>query len=209
MHQPAERADARANRIRLIAAAHAVFRERGIDAEMKEIAERAGVGIGTIYRNFPTKDHLIAAIFGEAIEMIDAALTAVMALDDPVEALRAVMRHGFAITDRYGDMMAAMLQRNMPAECEAQFEQLDGVRRIAAIVRRGVESGALRPTIDPDVAATRLIGSFEPWHYQLLRRTLTLDEIIAAHIDLFLNAVAARHDENPAGGQPLCDDRYR
>ena len=190
MHRPVERADARANRIRLIDAAHAVFRERGIDAEMKEIAERAGVGIGTIYRNFPTKDHLLAAIFSEAIEAIDAALTAVMELDDAVEALRVLLRHGLTITDRYGDMMAAMLQRDMPEACEAQFEQLDGVRRIAAIVRRGVESGALRPGIDADVAATRLIGSFEPWQYQLLRRTRTLDEIIAAHIDLFLNGVA-------------------
>ena len=64
---PSERADARANRARLVEAARAVFSERGLAAEMKEIAERAGVGVGTIYRNFPSKEDLIVAIMRDAL----------------------------------------------------------------------------------------------------------------------------------------------
>src|SRR5438105_5886550 len=70
------RADARANRLRVIEAARAVFRERGLEAEMREIAERAGVGFGTVYRNFPTKDELVAAVAAEMIERMRAAIHA-------------------------------------------------------------------------------------------------------------------------------------
>jgi AcrR family transcriptional regulator len=186
-HSP-ERADARANRIRLIEAAHEVFRERGLDAEMKEIAERAGVGIGTIYRNFPTKDDLIAAIVGEMIADIQSISDTATRLDDPVEAIRTLLRGGFAITERYGDM-AALIHGNMPPGCEQQFEQLDGLRRIGAIGQRGVDAGVFRPGIDPEVVAAHIVSSFVPWFYQELRKTRTLDQIVDAHIDLFLNGL--------------------
>src|SRR5437764_14912993 len=81
------RADAERNRRRLLDAAHELFRERGLDVGVAEIAQRAGVGRGTLFRNFPTKQDLIAAIvidrMTEATEygrtLVDAA--------DPEEAL--------------------------------------------------------------------------------------------------------------------------
>src|SRR5438477_8046706 len=65
------RADAERNRRRLLDAAHELFRERGLDVGVAEIAQRAGVGRGTLFRNFPTKQDLIAAIVVDA--MNDAA----------------------------------------------------------------------------------------------------------------------------------------
>src|ERR1700738_3794268 len=69
------RADAERNRSRLVEAAHAVFAESGLSAPLEDIAERAGVGIATLYRRFPTRDDLIAATyeaklaaFAEAVE---------------------------------------------------------------------------------------------------------------------------------------------
>ena len=63
-----ERADARANRQRILDAALLLIAERGAGAEIKEVAERAGVGVGTIYRNFATKDDLIRGIIEEMLQ---------------------------------------------------------------------------------------------------------------------------------------------
>src|SRR6516165_12335928 len=70
--RPAEqlRADARQNRARLIAAATEAFAERGADAPLEDIARRAGVGIGTLYRHFPTRLDLQAAVFRSQVESV-------------------------------------------------------------------------------------------------------------------------------------------
>ncbi|WP_139052535.1 helix-turn-helix domain-containing protein, partial [Xanthomonas cannabis] len=57
------RADAQRNRERLLAAAEEVFLERGAEASMEDVAKRAGVGIGTLYRRFPTRESLFAAVY--------------------------------------------------------------------------------------------------------------------------------------------------
>lgn len=192
MVQPAERADARANRLRLLEAAHTVFRERGLDAEMKEIAERAGVGIGTIYRNFPSKDDLIRAIVTEAIASIHATLETALSIDDPIDSVRALMAGGFAVSERYGDLIAAMMQGQMPPDCKHQFEQLGGVERVAGIIRRGIDRGVFRAGIDAEVAAAQLVASFHPWHYQALRRAHGPGDLVDAHLEIFLHGVAPR-----------------
>lgn len=71
------RADARRNRERVLQAARDAFAETGLDAQMDEIARRAGVGVGTVYRHFPTKDALIVALadahFGQLADIMEAA----------------------------------------------------------------------------------------------------------------------------------------
>ena len=203
MVQPAERADARANRLRLLDAAQELFRERGLDAEMKEIAERAGLGVGTIYRNFPTKDDLIAAIIGRVIAEIEAANGAAVAMPDPIEGVRFILRSGFTITERYGDILMAMMEGRLPPSCNEQFEQLDGISHVATVVRRGMDAGLFRATLDAELAAAHLIAAFVPWHYQQLRRSRTLDEIVDGYADLWLRGTLAdgaagrRHAAHP------------
>ena len=72
------RADARRNRERVLAAAGAAFAEAGFDAQVEDIARRAGVGVGTVYRHFPTKDALVDALaeahFGHLADLLEAAL---------------------------------------------------------------------------------------------------------------------------------------
>jgi AcrR family transcriptional regulator len=66
----AMRADARRNRAAVIAAAKKLFADRGLDAQMPEVAKAAKVGVGTVYRHFPTKDDLIAALVAERFERL-------------------------------------------------------------------------------------------------------------------------------------------
>lgn len=192
MLQQSERADARANRARLIAAAQEVFRERGPGAEMKEIAERAGVGIGTIYRNFPKKDDLITAIVTEAVEAIVATQAAAALIDDPVEAIRTILRGGLRVVDLYGDLLMSMMGGDMPPQCEEQFQNLDGISATAAIVRRGVDRGVFRPEVDAEVAAATIIGAFVPWEFAHLRSTRTLEQLVDAYATVILGGLMAR-----------------
>src|SRR6201996_4725569 len=81
------RADAERNRRRLIDAATEMFCERGLDVGVAEIAHQAGVGRGTLFRNFPTKEHLIAAIVVERINESIARGRSALENEDPGEAL--------------------------------------------------------------------------------------------------------------------------
>ena len=192
MVQPAERADARANRGRLIAAAEAVLRERGLDAEMKEIAERAGLGVGTIYRNFPTKEDLVAAIVGEVIDRIEANIDTAGRIEDPVEAIRHLLRDGFAVTERYGDLLMTVMQGKMPVECRSRFQAMHEADRVGDIIRAGIAAGAFRADLDPGIVAAQLTAAFVPWQYQQLRRTRGADQITEAYLDLILHGILAR-----------------
>jgi AcrR family transcriptional regulator len=84
---PALRADAARNRLRILAAASAVFAERGLDASTAEIARRAGVGEATLFRRFPSKDDLIVAILAEHMDGVIAAAEGCLAEPDPWRAV--------------------------------------------------------------------------------------------------------------------------
>ncbi len=84
---PALRADARRNRARILAAAEEVFAERGASASTEEVARRAGVAIGTVFRHFPAKDDLLRAIMKDLLERLTAEVTALADEGDPGTAL--------------------------------------------------------------------------------------------------------------------------
>src|SRR5437763_9222319 len=89
-----QRADARQNVDALLEAAKTVFAERGVDAPARVIAERAGVGVGTLYRHFPLRSDLISAVFRREMEACVAAADEPEAACPPGEALdRWVMRY--------------------------------------------------------------------------------------------------------------------
>src|SRR5689334_11551417 len=80
-------ADAARNRARLLAAATEVFRERGVEVGVGEIADRAGVGRGTLFRNFPTKQDLVVAVVAQRIQDAIAEGRALLATDTDQELL--------------------------------------------------------------------------------------------------------------------------
>ena len=86
------RADAQRNRARLIEVAKAMFREGGAETSLEAIARAAGVGIGTLYRHFPTRDALIEAVYLTEMQNLAEAAPRFSETLPPVEALRAWLR---------------------------------------------------------------------------------------------------------------------
>jgi len=86
------RADARQNRARLIAAATEAFAEKGADAPLEDVARRAGVGIGTLYRHFPTRLDLQAAVFRSQVSAVCGQGDALLAAASPKDAFAAWIR---------------------------------------------------------------------------------------------------------------------
>jgi AcrR family transcriptional regulator len=104
------RADARRNREKVLAAARAVFAEQGVDAQMDDVARRADVGVGTVYRHFPTKEALLYALTDELFAVVAVHTRTLLTLEDPWEAFTRAMWFGAEKTagDRaFTEIMAA------------------------------------------------------------------------------------------------------
>lgn len=145
--QSPRRADAVRNLDRVLVAAREVFVERGLDATVEEIAARAGVGKGTVYRNFPTRSDLIATTALYRLSWFDDRLRAALAEKDVAKAVRAYVRDSFEQlrSDRgLGDVLRSL---EMPAVHEA-------ARALRALgeqlVARGVAAGVLRADVTGD-----------------------------------------------------------
>lgn len=83
------RADSLRNRDLLLAAAKAAFAQAGAEVPLEDVARRAGVGIGTLYRHFPTRDALVAAVYARAVEQLTASAEALLSQRPAGEALAA------------------------------------------------------------------------------------------------------------------------
>ncbi len=137
------RADAERNRRRLLDAATQMFCERGLDVGVGEIAQQAGVGRGTLFRNFPSKEHLIAAIVVERMNESISRGRAALEAPDPGQALFELIEQsvGRSQTDRaLFDAIADTWLAN--DEIRAVHAELLGV--LDALVRRAQDAGAVR-----------------------------------------------------------------
>ncbi len=139
------RADAQRNLGRVLEAAAEVFAERGTAASVDEIARRAGVGHGTVFRRFPTKDSLVAAVMCKRLEEFAAA--AELLLERP-DAGRAFEEFIWDIAERYARDCALF---EGSAQCAEVPEFADAKQRLESVVERLVaraqEQGALRRDI--------------------------------------------------------------
>jgi AcrR family transcriptional regulator len=107
------RRDARENRDRILAAAREAFAERGMEASVEEIAARAGVGVGTLYRRFPTKDALAEAVFEAHLDRVAEAAAGALEAADPWDGLLGYLVHvvGLQAADRgLSEIMGAALR---------------------------------------------------------------------------------------------------
>jgi AcrR family transcriptional regulator len=96
------RADARRNRDKLVEVAAAAFAEKGVETSLEDIARQAGVGIGTLYRHFPSREHLVEVVYRRELEGLASAATELARLHSPDMALEEWMRRfvGYIATKR-------------------------------------------------------------------------------------------------------------
>lgn len=146
----AKRADARRNRERLIVAARAAFGERGADASLDDIARRAGVGPGTLYRHFPGRDALLEAVAADAFAALRRTAAGLMRTAEPEEALRgwlrALVEYTTTVRGLAGTLMACGEDEASPLHgpCREIGETM------AAVVARAQAAGAIQPGVAPD-----------------------------------------------------------
>jgi AcrR family transcriptional regulator len=137
------RADAERNRARILAAAHAVYAERGLDVSLDEIAALAGVGVGTIYRRFPDKDALIDALFEEKLDRAVALSEAALAMEDPWEGFTTFMREMGRMQAEDRGFKDALLLRDRGRERVAGARARIAPRALE-LLARAQEAGAVR-----------------------------------------------------------------
>ncbi len=140
------RADAQRNYQRLLRAASAAFIEHGADdASLEEIARRAGVGIGTLYRHFPTRQALLEAVYRDQVEILCARATELLGSAPPGEALVTWLRAlvDFGSTKR---SLTSALLATMNKDSELMFSCSSMMRQsAAALLTRAQEAGDVRP----------------------------------------------------------------
>jgi AcrR family transcriptional regulator len=188
------RADAERNRKRLIEAATEMFGERGMEVGVAEIAQRAGVGRGTLFRNFPSKEALIAAVVVGAMNESVAHARALLEIDDPAEAVYALIdqAHERMLTDRalfeaLDD--AWMAHPEIQAAHETMFEVVD------TLLSRAQAAGAVRADIGAIDVVLMIKGVCES-----ASAFAQLDgDLVMRQLDLVKSALAAP----AAGGPPL------
>jgi AcrR family transcriptional regulator len=172
------RADARINRDRLLDAAARAFARDGAEASLKAIAKDAGVGIGTLYRRFPTRERLVEATYRNETARLCAAVPDLLRVRPAAEALRVWM-------DRFVDYlatkrgMADALRAVLVTDGELRMQTRDLLTdALATLLTAGIAEGALRPDIDPDDVLMGLGGvtliAGEPDQRELAGRLLDL-----------------------------------
>jgi AcrR family transcriptional regulator len=149
------RADAQRNLDALLQAAKAVFATSGVDAPVREIAEKAGLGVGTVYRHFPQRSDLIAAVFRREIDACAAEAPILAAEYPPFEALaRWMQRYAAFIATKRG--LATALHSGNPAfdPLPAYFQQ-----RLQPAFRALLDSAAAAGEVRADVDPEDLLGA--------------------------------------------------
>ena len=168
------RADARRNRDAILAAAKSVFAKHGADAQMDDIARKAKLGVGTLYRHFPTKNALIEALVADRFEQIAGFLREGLEQEDPFEGLCRSMWRGAELAERdrgVSQLFGEHIQKAAAVQL-AQGEVLQLADRLVAAAKA---AGALRddfqatdiPVIMCGVVEGMKMGAFGNWQRHL------------------------------------------
>lgn len=158
--QQAPRADAARNRAQLLDVATHVFMAASTEPSLREIAREAGVGIATLYRHFPTREALVAAVYADQVARLTEGARELLEALPPSQALRRWM-------DLFGDWIAtkngmlntllAMIEADDLAHAKTHT---DLVAAIEDMLRAGHSAGQLRADVDAEDIAAQLIGIF-------------------------------------------------
>lgn len=154
-----QRADAAKNRLRILEAAEEVFAADGVGAPVDAVAERAGVGVGTLYRNFPTKEALFEAIVVLRIDELAQAIESVAEAEEPGQAFFDFLRLLAERAALKRDLVAALATAgiDIKSQCAETYDRMH--QAIERLLRRAQEAGAVRGDIDASQAIGLVIGT--------------------------------------------------
>jgi AcrR family transcriptional regulator len=191
------RADAQRNRRRLIEAATELFSERGLEVGVADIAARAEVGRGTLFRNFPSKEHLIAAIVVERMHESIARARAALEQGEPAAALFELISSA-AQRSQSDRALFDALSDTWLANPEIRAAHGEMLKVIEQLVERAQDTGGIRPDISAIDIVMLVKGVCEAAsHFQHLG-----DEIIGRQLDLACAAISTEPATRPLRGRP-------
>ncbi|WP_419998056.1 TetR/AcrR family transcriptional regulator [Streptomyces boninensis] len=152
------RLDARRNRDRILAAAREVFAERGIDAPMSAVARRAGVGVATLYRRFPTRADLVDSAFAEQMSACTQVFAEAVADPDPWRGFSRLVQELCRLQREERGFPAAFLASFPDRAREHAEARADAEGEVAALIRRAQAAGALRRDFHPSDLVVLLLA---------------------------------------------------
>src|SRR5499427_5091495 len=181
------RVDAVRNRERVLEAANAVFSTGGPDASLEAVARTAGVGIGTLYRHFPTREALFEAVYRREVQQLADLAEQLKEEAEPVEALRQWMRSNVRFVATKKGMSAALaLAAYKPSDLFSySFDQL--TRAVRALLDRAITAGEIRADITPEDLLRALIGMC------YMHDQLGWQKSVLRLVDVFIDGLRNRH----------------
>ena len=192
VHFRPTRSDAVANREAILEAARQLLAEKGLAAEIREIAERAGVGVGSLYRHFESREGLISAVMQAAAEDLVQRLHVAAGQKDPKAALREMIHAAAGLFERFGVLTEVMLRGQTNELPDHKTEALpDLIDLTASVLQRGIEDGSFRSDLDVPVAIAALSSIVQSGMLLALASRRTYSGAADAAADFFLAAISA------------------
>ena len=171
------RADAQRNRARILDAAHDVFTEGGPHASTEEVARRAGVAIGTVFRHFPTKADLLQALMRQVLQRITDEAADLVAHGDPATALFEFFALLVRRTAASRTAVSLLAEEGTEVSITGPIGSLADT--VGHLLARGQEAGAVRAEVQPDEVMALLDSTCQGalrgnWNPDLRDRTLDI-----------------------------------
>lgn len=191
----AQRADARRNYERVLDAARTCMARQGIDAQIEEIARTAGVGVGTVYRHFPTKDDLVDALAQARFERLAELAREALASEDAWGAFAGFMRSSARIQGE--DRALSEVLTSRPETMSRAAERVGILELVGELMQRGKRAGEIRRDADPrdvPMLMCALAGTYRNPY-------TSADRYIAIVLD-GLRAPTAKRNKLPPVAQP-------
>jgi AcrR family transcriptional regulator len=151
------RADARRNRERILVAAREVCAQQGANVQIDDVARIAGVGVGTVYRHFPTKHALIEALVAEKFRVTIENIRAALEIEDPWEAFAAGLRTNAEVMAADAGLRDALIRLG-PAARHSDADRAEVHALAARLIERAQAAGVLRADVTADDVGALMAG---------------------------------------------------
>ncbi len=153
------RADARRNRERILESARAVFAEYGADAQIDDVARKAGVGVGTVYRHFPTKEALLVELLREKFRLFSARARDALEQDgEPFAVIEDLVRRNAETAANDAAVQHALAGAGEHIWMQAQAEQQELVALTEDLIASARRAGTIRQDVDANDIAMLMCG---------------------------------------------------